>query len=165
MKLEILSRAGLERKAREPFRPGTVLISIGDPDALPVKLLHRPEHELRLVFDDMTAAEARERLEMPGISEEELCRVLAEQNTVLFSDEMAAKAAAFVKEHIRQASVFICQCEFGQSRSAAMAAAIAQYYGGYGKKIFANEKYGPNLRVYRKMMAALAGRTVEGDGE
>ena len=50
----------------------------------------------------------------------------------------------------------LCQCEYGQSRSAACAAAILEYFNGTGISVFANYRYYPNQVVYHKIMDALA---------
>lgn len=49
----------------------------------------------------------------------------------------------------------ICQCEYGQSRSAGCAAAILQYFGQSGIKVFADYRYYPNQLIYHKVFDAL----------
>ena len=49
----------------------------------------------------------------------------------------------------------ICQCEYGQSRSAACAAAILEFYDKNGISIFADYRYYPNQLVYNKVKDAL----------
>ena len=49
----------------------------------------------------------------------------------------------------------ICQCEYGQSRSAGCAAAILQHFAGRGIEIFADYRYYPNQLVYHKVFDAL----------
>ena len=49
----------------------------------------------------------------------------------------------------------ICQCEYGQSRSAACAAAIKEHYGKRGIEIFADYRYYPNQLVFNKLLCAL----------
>lgn len=49
----------------------------------------------------------------------------------------------------------ICQCEHGQSRSAAIAAAILEYETQNGISIFTDDKYYPNKVVFRKVYRAL----------
>ncbi len=49
----------------------------------------------------------------------------------------------------------ICQCEYGQSRSAGCAAAILQHFESRGIDIFANYKYYPNQLIYNKLFDAL----------
>ena len=50
-----------------------------------------------------------------------------------------------------KAEFIICQCEHGQSRSAAVAAAITEYLYNDGIKIFSSDDYFPNKVVYRKV--------------
>ena len=49
----------------------------------------------------------------------------------------------------------ICQCEYGQSRSAACAAAILEHFYQTGISIFADYRYYPNQVVYHKVFDAL----------
>ena len=49
----------------------------------------------------------------------------------------------------------ICQCEYGQSRSAATAAAILEHFYHSGISIFTNYDYYPNQVVYHKIFDAL----------
>ena len=48
-----------------------------------------------------------------------------------------------------------CQCEYGQSRSAACAAAVREYYYKDGIEVFADYRYYPNQLVYHKVYDAL----------
>ena len=67
----------------------------------------------------------------------------------------AKELAAFIVKAIDEGCDIICQCMYGQSRSAACAAAILQYYEGRGIDIFADYRYSPNQLVYHKIMDAL----------
>ena len=49
----------------------------------------------------------------------------------------------------------ICQCEYGQSRSAGCAAAIREHFNSDGIKVFADYRYYPNQLVYNKVYDAL----------
>jgi hypothetical protein len=49
----------------------------------------------------------------------------------------------------------VCQCEYGQSRSAACAAAIKEYYDHDGISIFADYRYYPNQLIFNKLLDAL----------
>ena len=49
----------------------------------------------------------------------------------------------------------ICQCVHGESRSAACAAAITEYYNHDGIKIFADYKYSPNQYFYNKIYESI----------
>ncbi|NLB62365.1 MAG: hypothetical protein GX802_08150 [Clostridiales bacterium] len=49
----------------------------------------------------------------------------------------------------------ICQCEYGQSRSAACAAAILEHFNNNGISVFADYRYYPNQLIFNKMLEAL----------
>jgi hypothetical protein len=49
----------------------------------------------------------------------------------------------------------ICQCEYGQSRSASCAAAILEHFAGRGIDVFVDYRYYPNQLVYHKVFDAL----------
>lgn len=49
----------------------------------------------------------------------------------------------------------ICQCEYGQSRSAGCAAAILEFFYKKGILVFASYKYCPNQMVFHKVYDAL----------
>ena len=49
----------------------------------------------------------------------------------------------------------ICQCDYGQSRSAACAAAILQHFEKRGIDVFSDYRYYPNQLVYHKIFDAL----------
>lgn len=63
--------------------------------------------------------------------------------------------AKFIYEAKANGHDIICQCDYGQSRSAACAAAILQHFEGRGIDIFADFRYYPNQLVYRKIFDAL----------
>lgn len=144
MQVEIHSFGSIERLARQPFAPGTSLISIGDTYAAPPVLIHRPDHILRLQFDDVT----------PEDFDYETGGAYAFR---LFSEDQARQIADFVYRHLEDTAVFLCQCRFGHSRSAAVAAAIKEHFDHSGIEIFADEqgRYCPNVLVFRKTLKAL----------
>lgn len=63
--------------------------------------------------------------------------------------------ADFIIKAIQECRTIICQCEYGQSRSAACAAAIKEYIDRTGIDIFSDYKYYPNQLVYNKIFTAL----------
>ena len=73
----------------------------------------------------------------------------------LLTDGQAAEIARFAKAAHASADLMICQCEFGQSRSAAVAAAIMEHFGKNGIDVFADDRYFPNKFVFRKVLEAL----------
>ena len=61
----------------------------------------------------------------------------------------------FIHTAIADGLDILCQCEYGQSRSAGCAAAILQYFSGNGIDVFADYRYYPNQLVYHKVFEAL----------
>ena len=67
----------------------------------------------------------------------------------------AKDLALFIKTAAERHLNIICQCEYGQSRSAACAAAIREYFCKDGISIFADYRYYPNQLVFNKIFSAL----------
>lgn len=67
----------------------------------------------------------------------------------------ATDIAAFIYCAYDSGMDIICQCEYGQSRSAATAAAILEHFYRSGISIFTNYNYYPNQVVYHKVFDAL----------
>lgn len=67
----------------------------------------------------------------------------------------ADELARFIYEVRSEGRDVICQCDYGQSRSAACAAAILQHFEGRGIDVFADYRYYPNQLVYHKIYDAL----------
>ena len=65
------------------------------------------------------------------------------------------KLADFIRKANADGLDIICQCEYGQSRSAACAAAIREHFNGDGIKVFADYRYYPNQLIYNKLKIAL----------
>ena len=63
--------------------------------------------------------------------------------------------AKFIYEARADGLDILCQCDYGQSRSAACAAAILQHFEGRGIDIFTDYRYYPNQLVYHKVFDAL----------
>ena len=61
----------------------------------------------------------------------------------------------FIKKAFTDGLDIICQCDYGQSRSAACAAAILQHFEGRGIDVFSDYRYYPNQLVYHKVFDAL----------
>ena len=150
MKVEIHSIQSLKRLAHKPFAPDTALISIGDfGKELPL-LEYKPAHILRMEFDDVTPSE---------IDYESSERYAFR----LFSEEQANQIADFVYRYWESRGTLLCQCHYGQSRSAAVAAAIKEHFYHNGIEIFADEqeRYCPNVYVFRLTLRALQNREAE----
>ena len=67
----------------------------------------------------------------------------------------AKELAIFIKQAVNDGYDIICQCEYGQSRSAACAAAIKEYYDRSGIEIFADYRYYPNQLIFNKLLDGL----------
>ncbi len=142
MKIKICSRSVLEKMSGSGFWPRTAVISITDVNEKEVRFYREPDFLLRLCFDDINSP-----FDMYGDA-----RKLAVN---LFSREQADQLAEFVfhcKDHI---DILICQCRWGYSRSAAVAAAVREYFFQSGMEIFFDEEYYPNLYVFRETLKAL----------
>lgn len=63
--------------------------------------------------------------------------------------------AAFILQSAHDGMDIICQCDYGQSRSAACAAAILEFFCKSGITIFADYRYYPNQLVFNKIYEAL----------
>ena len=73
------------------------------------------------------------------------------ENYLACADDLAM----FIRDAKANDLDIICQCDYGQSRSAACAAAILQYFEHRGIDIFADYRYYPNQLVYNKIYDAL----------
>lgn len=71
----------------------------------------------------------------------------------------AVALAKFIKDAVRDGCRILCQCEYGQSRSAACAAAIKEYFDRSGIEIFADYRYYPNQMIFNKLLSALREET------
>lgn len=63
--------------------------------------------------------------------------------------------ANFIYSVVNAGMNIICQCEHGQSRSAACAAAIKEHFEKSGIDIFADYRYYPNQLIFNKLRDAL----------
>lgn len=73
----------------------------------------------------------------------------------MISDEQAKRIAAFLVPIYNEIDILICQCEYGQSRSAGVAAAVMEFYSRSGITIFAATGYYPNKLVFKKVLTQL----------
>ena len=77
----------------------------------------------------------------------------------------ADELAEFIYKAKEDGLDIICQCEYGQSRSAGCAAAILQHFEGRGIDVFVDYRYYPNQLVYHKVFDALTKYMVNHRGE
>lgn len=67
----------------------------------------------------------------------------------------ANRTAEFIIDSYNSGLDIICQCEYGQSRSAGCAAAILEHYYHNGISVFSDYGCYPNLLIYHKILNAL----------
>lgn len=67
----------------------------------------------------------------------------------------ARKIAEYIIAKKNEDKDIICQCDYGQSRSAGLAAAILEKWGHQGITVFADYRYTPNQFVFNKVLAEL----------
>lgn len=72
----------------------------------------------------------------------------------------ADEVAEFIYKAKQDGLDIICQCEYGQSRSAACAAAILEHFYGTGISVFVDYRYYPNQVVYHKVFDALENKSI-----
>lgn len=147
-----MSRDAIEMFCEHPFVEKTALISITDYDYDFAQLKNKPHHLLQLAFDDVDSDVFIDELSEDASADDKL---KIEKKYHMFSDKQALQVAEFVNAVWDMVDIIICQCEHGQSRSAAIAAAIMQYKYEKGIDIFADDNYYPNKFVYRKVFNSL----------
>lgn len=141
-KILIKNRAEIEQMK---FEPKTALISITDANYSFAELMSEPDYVLRIAFDDVD--------DDIFIGAEN--KAATAEKYHMLSDKQAKMIAEFYVAIQDKADIIICQCEHGQSRSAAVAAAILEYTSRNGIKVFAHSKYYPNKVVFNKVLQKL----------
>ena len=142
----------MELLAKEPFTQRTALISIADYDMDFAALDFKPEYVLQIAFNDVDNDVFIDELGKNSTAEE---KAYLEEKYHMLTEKQAKQIAEFFLEVADKVEMLICQCEYGQSRSAAIAAAILEYRVGKGILIFAHENYYPNKRVFHKVLSQL----------
>lgn len=152
MKVSILSKRAVEKIAQQPFVVPTAIISIADFGDDFAVLKNAPIYLHRVAFDDVDNDVIVDELGSNGTEEQILA---VEKKYKMFSTEQADEIAKFYFSVCDKVECIICQCEHGQSRSAAVAAAIIEHRSGEGIDIFADDNYYPNKVVFRRLLTAL----------
>ena len=144
MKIEIYSRKAIKELMDKSFPKNTAVISFYTPKN------KRDYEEKRVDYIDI--CDRVFYVGIPDIDIELLSDYGYTYKTYLAEADELAK---FIYEARAEGLDIICQCDYGQSRSAACAAAILQYYERRGIDIFADYRYYPNQLVYHKIFDAL----------
>ena len=156
MKILIMSKRAIEKMAEQAFPDNTAVISIADYGDEFAALNNAPAHVLRVAFDDVDNDVI---VDAVGAHGTEAAIAAVERKYHMFSGEQAEAIARFFFDVCDKAGILICQCEHGQSRSAAVASAILEYRSKRGIDIFADDRYYPNKVVFRRLLSALRALT------
>lgn len=153
MEILIISRKDVEKISLKPFNRPTALISITDFNYTFANLKYKPQYLLQLTFDDVPVGDGFFEEEGRRLSDEEIANFEKKYHSI--TDEQVKQIIDFYNSVKDSVDVLICQCEHGQSRNAAIAAAIKEFEIGAGIDIFSNDMYYPNKSVYRKLIKYL----------
>jgi protein-tyrosine phosphatase len=144
MKVEIYSRKAIEKLKSTGFPTNTAVISFYTPKS------KRDYEENRVDYDGI--CDKVFYVGIPDIDIEILDDYGYTYETYLTE---APALAEFIRKAVTGGFDIICQCDYGQSRSAACAAAILQCYEARGIDIFVDYRYYPNQLVYHKVFDSL----------
>lgn len=152
MRLQIENRKTIEKIAQNPFLSGVAVISICDFDCEFAEMIYKPDYLLCVRFDDIGEDIYEDILGRNPTPQE---RRAIEKKYHMITDRQALEIAEFYFHVKEKAKTLICQCEHGESRSVAVAAAISEFESREGLQYFIDEKYFPNKLVFRKVFTAL----------
>ena len=155
MEVAIFNRDQIETLAQGGFAERTALISITDAGWKFASLENKPDFLLQLAFDDVDNDVFVDELGRTPTAEE---RSQIESKYYMLTDEQAGEIASFILSVQDNVDLLICQCEHGQSRSAAVAAAVLEYLNKSGIEIFADDNYYPNKMVFKKVLEQMRKR-------
>ena len=144
MEVSIYSRKAIEEVMEKGFPQNTAVISFYTPKD------KRDYEENRVNYDGVCNQVFY--VGIPDIDIEILSEYGYTYKTYLAEADELAK---FIYEAKADGLDIICQCDYGQSRSAACAAAILEHFEGRGIDIFVDYRYYPNQLVYHKIFDAL----------
>ena len=144
MKVEIHSRMSIKKLIEEGFPKNTAVISFYTPQKM------RRAEDVRIDYSGV--CEKVFYIAVPDIDLKCLSDYGYTYDTYI---EDTKELAGFVYDAYFCSLDIICQCDFGQSRSAACAAAILEHFEERGIEIFADYRYYPNQLVYHKVYDAL----------
>ena len=153
MKIKITSRKNIEDFCQNPMQQQTALISITDYNSSFASLKNQPHYLLQLAFDDVPVGDGFIEEEGRKLTDLEIAELEARYHSI--TTEQIEQIVNFYNEVKEKVDLLICQCEHGQSRSAAIAAAIMEYENKSGIDIFANDWYYPNKSLFRMVLKQL----------
>lgn len=154
MKIKIMSRRNIEDFCLNPMQEQTALISITDFDNTFANLKYKPQFLLQLMFDDVPVGDGFVEEEGRKLSQKEIIELEIKHHSI--TDKQVEEIVEFYNSVKDSVDLLICQCEHGQSRSAAIAGAIMEYESRKGIEVFANDWYYPNKSLFRKVLKHLS---------
>ena len=144
-KIEIMSRKAVEELIADGFPENTAVVSFYDPKSKRTPIDYSP-------------------VDYPKVCKRIFYVPIHDIDIEILSDfglsfdtyfPEADELAKYIIKNVAEGYNIICQCEYGQSRSAACAAAIKEYYEKSGIEIFADYRYYPNQLIFNKLLNAL----------
>lgn len=144
MKVSIYSREKIEKIIDTDFPKNTAVISFYDPKGI--------RSDNLTPVDYKNKAEMIYQVALYDIDFEYLYKYNLTYDTYL---PEAKEIAEFIYKAKEKGCDIICQCQYGQSRSAGCAAAILEHFENNGISIFADYRYYPNQVVFNKIFDAL----------
>lgn len=136
MNVKIMSRTEIEEFIEDGYLSGIDVISFRDvEDTSMIDFEEFPGRVFSVAVDDLEYDELKEY----GL-------------TIDTYFPEAEEVAKFIREAIASNKDIICQCEYGQGRSAGCAAAILEALYGSGISIFSDYHYFPNKIIYNKLV-------------
>ena len=147
MKITICSRKNIEKLLSQGKIENTAIISFHDPVGRGRRCLEYYEP-----MDFMGKCDRVMQIGIHDLDPEALSDFgLSVETYFPEADELAE----FIYKAKEDGLDIICQCEYGQSRSAGCAAAILEHFESRGIDVFVDYRYYPNQLVYHKVFDAL----------
>ena len=143
--IKIMSREAMQEAIEKGLVRDAAVISFYDPESS-----KNPYRQEPMDYEGVC-----DTVFMVGIPDIDI-EILAEYGYTIdtyFSE--ADELAEFIIKAHEDGKDIICQCEYGQSRSAACAAAIREYFYRDGISVFADYRYYPNQLVFNILLKAL----------
>ena len=128
------------------------MISICDFGCDFAQMLYKPDYLLCVQFDGVGEDVYEDVLGRKPTRQE---RRKIEAKYHMITERQATEIAEFYFGVRGKVNTMICQCEYGEARSAAVAAAISELESRERLQYFIDEKYFPNKHVFRKVFATL----------
>ena len=135
MLIRVLSRSNIERLLEKGLPNNTAIVSFSDTEDDFIEFPAGTD-VLQIAFYDVRPH---------TVVKEHYGKILPE----------AKQIAEYVYQKKLEGKDLICQCDYGISRSAGLAAAVLQRWGKKGIEVFADYRYTPNQFVYNKVLKEL----------